>query len=236
MNIRLNVPYPEKDVAKAQGAKWDGEAKTWYIDDASKIIGVKKWIGKFNIICENLYVLKMNCKCWNCGKDTEVVLFATDKCYSKANRFAKYTEDTNIQILTYVTMMPIELKNYVQGYSYYSAYSSIVQKNYFMNHCKKCGSSQGDNFLHEIPNKAFYKKLFYEDSEPISFAKVINKYAIPLYCNLPYYDEVCNDNRLLEHHFSTGIENRASMIVSQSRINKLFECSIAEPDITIQGL
>lgn len=33
MNILLNVPYAEKDFAKQQGAKWNPQLKSWYIDD-----------------------------------------------------------------------------------------------------------------------------------------------------------------------------------------------------------
>lgn len=31
MSIKLNVPFEDKDIVKALGAKWDGNLKTWYI-------------------------------------------------------------------------------------------------------------------------------------------------------------------------------------------------------------
>ena len=36
MGIYLNVPYDEKDEAKALGAKWDVRVKKWYTDTAGE--------------------------------------------------------------------------------------------------------------------------------------------------------------------------------------------------------
>lgn len=33
MRINLNVPYKDKDIVKARGAKWDKEKKVWYVED-----------------------------------------------------------------------------------------------------------------------------------------------------------------------------------------------------------
>lgn len=43
MDILLNVPYAEKDLAKQRGAKWNPQLKSWYIDDVDKIGAVSKW-------------------------------------------------------------------------------------------------------------------------------------------------------------------------------------------------
>jgi hypothetical protein len=32
VRVNLNVPYEEKDLAKAEGAKWDKEERVWYVD------------------------------------------------------------------------------------------------------------------------------------------------------------------------------------------------------------
>jgi hypothetical protein len=39
----LNVPYYDKDVAKAYGAKWDAEKKKWYCVGDTKDFG--RWLG-----------------------------------------------------------------------------------------------------------------------------------------------------------------------------------------------
>ena len=90
MNTLLNVPYSEKDLAKGKGAKWNPNIKSWYTDDIAKLPGLLQWAYPHNIICENLYILKMNHTCWKCKGSTEVVLFATDKSYAKEDRYKTY--------------------------------------------------------------------------------------------------------------------------------------------------
>jgi hypothetical protein len=44
IRTNLYVPYDEKDHAKALGAKWDGENKTWYCLGDAKVFS--KWLSK----------------------------------------------------------------------------------------------------------------------------------------------------------------------------------------------
>ena len=45
MKLYLNVPYAEKDEAKALGARWNPRAKKWYFDGArSDYIRFSKWL------------------------------------------------------------------------------------------------------------------------------------------------------------------------------------------------
>jgi hypothetical protein len=39
----LNVPYAEKDAAKALGAKWDAATKKWYVPGTLDIALFAKW-------------------------------------------------------------------------------------------------------------------------------------------------------------------------------------------------
>ena len=158
-NILLNVPYSEKDLAKAKGAKWNPDIKSWYVDDVKKLQNLAQWLNGYNIICENLYMLKMKHVCWKCRKNIEVVLLATDKSYFEEEG---YKINTNIQLFTYVTKMPEKLKNYIQEFAYYPSFSKTIDTTYYVNHCKYCYNIQGDNFLHERPNQSFYKKLCYK--------------------------------------------------------------------------
>lgn len=84
--------------------------------------------------------------------------------------------------------------------------------------------------------QAFYSKLCYSNSEPISYAKIKNTFGVPLIAELPHYDEVCSSMEMILQHMATGIENRASLNVNQALINQLFSRSIQEADISIQGL
>ena len=42
--VYLTVPYAEKDDAKALGAKWDREAKSWYVPAGVDLDTVRRWI------------------------------------------------------------------------------------------------------------------------------------------------------------------------------------------------
>ena len=44
MSVYLNVPYRDKDVVKALGAKWDFNAKKWYVPDGVGQDAFKRWI------------------------------------------------------------------------------------------------------------------------------------------------------------------------------------------------
>ena len=39
----INCPYDEKDLAKTLGAKWDVEAKKWYVPEGIKIETFRRW-------------------------------------------------------------------------------------------------------------------------------------------------------------------------------------------------
>lgn len=233
MNILLNVPYEEKDIAKSRGAKWNPGLKSWYIDDIGKIGGVLKWLGRCNIICETLYLLKKRQICWKCRKNIEVYMLATDKSYAQEDGFRC---NDNIQLLTYIEEMPSALSGYLKKNLYYPSFSATVGGQYYINHCGCCKSIQGDHFLHEVPKQSFYSALCYPGSNPICYAKIQNDFGIPLWAQLPYYDEVCSSSEMILHHMETAIENRASLNVNQKLINTLFSSSIRSEDIRIQGL
>lgn len=231
MNIRLEVPYNEKDSAKSKGARWNPDLKTWYVNDISLLRGVSRWLRECNIICENLYLLKMDHTCWKCRRDIEVVCLATDQSYASVN--GKYIKNPNIQLLSYVHNMPKNLEDYLIRFDYKLSYSKTIKEVYFVNHCCHCHSIQGDNFLHERPEQAFYKKLLYPKSAPISYSRIKSSFCIPLTASLPFYDQVSSSIDMLSAHMETGIENRASLQVTQKLINGLFACSLKGADIEL---
>lgn len=44
--INIRVPFSDKDQAKAIGAKWDGDLKTWYIPADADMKKFRKWIAE----------------------------------------------------------------------------------------------------------------------------------------------------------------------------------------------
>lgn len=44
MRVNLNCPYADKERAKRFGARWDPEAKTWYVIDPPDLLRFSKWL------------------------------------------------------------------------------------------------------------------------------------------------------------------------------------------------
>lgn len=79
----LNVPYKEKDEAKALGAKWNPNIKKWYVQNRQDYVKFYKWImpqGSI-IVCNNLYVIEGRQRCFKCGKETRVIGFGIEDFY-----------------------------------------------------------------------------------------------------------------------------------------------------------
>lgn len=46
MRVNLNVPYAEKDLAKALGARWDVAKRVWYVEDLPRLEPFLRWMPK----------------------------------------------------------------------------------------------------------------------------------------------------------------------------------------------
>lgn len=44
MRVYLNVPYAEKDAAKARGARWDMQSRRWYVEATRPLGALSKWL------------------------------------------------------------------------------------------------------------------------------------------------------------------------------------------------
>lgn len=42
--VDLQVPYAKKDAAKALGARWDSDRKTWYAPDGARLDAFAEWM------------------------------------------------------------------------------------------------------------------------------------------------------------------------------------------------
>ncbi len=79
--LYLNVPYHEKEEAKAAGARWDPQAKKWYVGDRRGYRRCLKWIDGSQVVCDQLYIVEGKKKCFRCGKETRVIGFGFDSYY-----------------------------------------------------------------------------------------------------------------------------------------------------------
>ena len=168
----------------------------------------------------------MQRECWKCKRKTKVICLATNDAYTLSPGEIFDDKNENLQLLSYVDIIPNKLANYLkENFHYYPSFSKIAKKAYFVNHCEHCKSIQGDNFLHEIPEQAFYKNLCYKNLDKSSYYKILNNYIVPILATLPNYDLVAHSSQMMLLHMESGIENRASLNITQELINTLFENS-----------
>lgn len=159
MSLLLNVPYSEKDEAKALGARWNPDLKKWYATDKKDYHKFARWFTNQNadlIICNRLYIIVSEQHCFKCKKPTSVVSLASDSyLIIEDDHFELIEEDINfIQDVDY---LPESLKKYLNdNYKFYNGYSKTTHSNYFGNHCDSCGVLQGNFFLYSEPDSPFF--------------------------------------------------------------------------------
>lgn len=162
--IYLNVPYSEKDRAKAMGARWDAEIKKWYYKGLVKnYTQFAKWISddsEMTVAFEKIYLVERKRKCYRCGKQTGVVGLALGEhmiIYRDENGIYKsdYYQDKNEIPNLYVTWylcesdIPAALLEYIKSNYNVHIGRSKAGGVYFANHCEHCDTIQGSNYLTE---------------------------------------------------------------------------------------
>lgn len=244
MILLLSVPYEEKNEAKKNGAWWNRDLKKWYVSENPRQPYYlkwnnyfRKWLPKHNLLCRDLYIFKMYRQCRKCGKFTPVICLASKDAYTLFDGKDFDERYQSLQLLSYVKNIPCELATYLkEHYRYYPSLSKDNKEPYFNNHCLHCTSVQDDFYLHELPEEAFYRYLCHRDFDKSNYYKVNNKYLIPIFAKLPYYDLAAHSSELMLIHMKTEIENRASLNVTQNLIDRLFDDSNFLGEIEITGI
>ena len=168
----LNVPYKEKDEAKALGAKWNPNIKKWYVQNRQDYVKFYKWImpqGSI-IVCNNLYVIEGRQRCFKCGKETRVIGFGIEDFYD----FSDYDiEDSLLDEVEYWSGV-IRILTYLQkNYNYKMRYSKTTNESHINNCCDNCDVLQGDFYLFSEVDSPFW----IDSEEKVRGLKI---YRIPL--------------------------------------------------------
>jgi hypothetical protein len=151
--IDLNVPFHEKDQAKALGARWDPGRKLWYVPNNVDSSPFNKWIPAAvspNIRAASYFLAEAARNCWRCQARSRVFgicLLGYETLYVDDDPTNDCWEATDAPaILSYVTFLadpaPMRLKNLAPHYR--SDFSQTTQSFYWMNHCDRCGAKLGD--------------------------------------------------------------------------------------------
>ena len=84
MPLKIDVPFKDKDEAKAKGAFWDAELKTWYVPKHKEYNDFLPWINSvnFSVIAQAPFFIAVNQRtCWKCSELTTVVSLASDNFF-----------------------------------------------------------------------------------------------------------------------------------------------------------
>jgi Domain of unknown function (DUF5710) len=153
----LEVPFDEKNQVKALGGRWDAKKRKWFVPEGKDITPFKRWIPhyphEFNLrAIAPFYVVESHDTCWKCGKTTRVITFASHGVEENGEKLKEFVK------FHYVAHLPARLEDFVErNYpEYFRDYSKTTESFYFMNHCRNCGASWGDFFLHDEPEGAFF--------------------------------------------------------------------------------
>ena len=154
--ILLEVPFSEKEEAKARGAKWNTKKKKWFIPEGLDTSHFEQWIPayekEFSIkAISPFYLVKSKESCWKCEKVTKVITFAAEGVVEEDE------ENSGFVIFVYVSLLPEKLARFInEKYeNYFIDFSKTTQSYYYINHCEHCSAILGDFYMHSDPDGAF---------------------------------------------------------------------------------
>lgn len=189
--IVLEVPYSEKEDAKAMGARWNPIIKKWFIklksdDDREKFV---KWIpttqDNMITLLPKIYLLKAYRSCYMCNNLSEVFCFASDGLIDPSEEFYDYDMKHNIFLIYNLTSVPNDIDLFLKKHAprYYFDYTKQSDSSYYVNHCS-CGAKHGDFYLHNEPGGSFF--LMSEEEAYKNVTKYLIYSSIPIKVNASY--------------------------------------------------
>lgn len=202
--LYLDIPYSEKEEAKALGAKWNPKAKKWYIQSSkNNYEKFARWILRNSsnaiIATGSIYLIEGVRECWKCHHLTKVVglgigdfyeLFS-DKPYSPPECDV-HTNSNEIHLawVSNAPQIPPRILQYLyKHYHVKTDYSHTMENLCFTNHCEHCDTIQGNWYV------------FNEPDSPLCTFNHIDK-IIPRMKKLKIYCIPIKDDLLLDWEFS----------------------------------
>lgn len=180
--LLLNVPYSEKDEAKALGAYWNPTLKRWYVKDQSCYHRFARWILPYGdtIVCDRLYIVEGCQKCFKCGRETRVIGYGLEhfmELEDDGDNISYDWNDEEIRITEinneYVPVLSPVISYLQTHYNYKKRYSQTTYKTTYNSCCDHCNVLQGRYYIfHEVDSP------FFITSEKM--ARGLRLYMIPL--------------------------------------------------------
>jgi hypothetical protein len=190
MPLKINVPYNEKESAKAKGAFWDIQEKTWYVPNHIDVNDFANWIpqGNYSIIIKTPFYVALNTReCWKCSQETTVIAIASNSFYSMEDDNMQWSLQNHFSFLSMPTYIEPQLSLILEKvFPFYKiGYSRTVDGNYWANHCQKCGALQGDFHLHHEAEAAFFP-ISTEECEALTLILIDSKFDVKVEAQTSY--------------------------------------------------
>lgn len=180
--VDLDVPFAEKDEAKALGARWDPQAKTWYVPEGKETAPFERWLAQqadadlanepeLKIRSPWYFLVESTSECWKCGSPTQVHAFMLpedheqfeyadedDEAFSLASPCGYWMRQGEVGTVSNVYGLSPKVVAQLRSHTtrYRPAYSQQAGATYYMNHCEHCGAKLGDFYMHSEPGGAFF--------------------------------------------------------------------------------
>lgn len=173
--MELDVPYAEKDAAKALGARWDPTRRCWYVPEGLDATPFLRWVRapspskpaslpELNLRSPETYLVTAPRQCWKCGETTIVAGFLMAPGFQD---FSVWEDDLDGAghwgggdgwcYALHVDTLPSTVSGQAIAHAprYRRVQSRTTQSRYWANHCSTCQALQGDFHLFEEPGAPF---------------------------------------------------------------------------------
>lgn len=164
--IELNVPFGEKDEAKALGARWDAHQRRWYVPDGVDPTPLSKWTARTtdaiapNVRSKRFGIALSGTHCWKCHVQVSVACLVVGPYHQEreGDREEDWEAMDYASALSNVTYISPAALSFIQVAApwFRKTYSRTVGGEYWGNVCVNCGALQGDFHLHNEPGGAFF--------------------------------------------------------------------------------
>ena len=78
--LYLDVPFPDKEQVKALGARWDRDARSWYVPNHLDVEPFTHWLALLPADDDPLLrIAGLPQRCWKCSEDTMPVIACEDE-------------------------------------------------------------------------------------------------------------------------------------------------------------
>jgi hypothetical protein len=168
--VDLEVPFAEKDEAKALGARWDPASRTWYLPAGLDPAPFRRWLpgvkeeGETELL-PPVYSVESKSECWRCGRVSSVATVAAESFVARHDsgdgaspELLGEPVELDLYVFSGIEYLPEELVEEVRKVNsgYRRRFSKNAGASYYMNHCASCGAQLGDFYMHSEPGGAFF--------------------------------------------------------------------------------